>query len=225
MSTLGERVAAERARKDWSQTRLAQEVNRHCRTTGEKPITWSSIQKLESRGTQTPRFIKALALALGVEEHWLRTEKGARYPQGIPVAQNKGKVPVVGYIGAGAAVEFFDAYPKGGALSEVACPRGLRPDKTVAVIVRGESQAPLINDGWLIFYSRDPEPDAAEVLGKLSVVRTADGLTMLKRVRRGPTVGKFNLESANAPIMEDVALEWAAPVKAILPPELADDTA
>jgi hypothetical protein len=32
------------------------------------------------------------------------------------------------------------------------------------VIVRGDSQAPMITDGWIIFYSRDPEPDAAAVV-------------------------------------------------------------
>jgi hypothetical protein len=79
------------------------------------------------------------------------------------------------------------------------------------VIVRGDSQAPMITDGWIIFYSRDPEPDAAAVVGRLCIVKQADGPVMLKRVRRGPTTGRFNLESANAPLVEDVALEWAAP--------------
>lgn len=125
-------------------------------------------------------------------------------------------VPVVGYVGAGATVELVDPYPKGGALAEVPCPRGLSPHKTIAVIVRGDSQAPMITDGWIIFYSRDPEPDAAAVLGRLCIVKQADGPVMLKRLRRGPTAGRFNLESANAPMVEDVALEWAAPVRAMM---------
>jgi phage repressor protein C with HTH and peptisase S24 domain len=125
-------------------------------------------------------------------------------------------VPVVGYVGAGATVELVDPYPKGGGLAEVPCPRGLNPSKTVAVMVRGDSQAPMITDGWIIFYSRDPEPDAAAVVGRLCIVKQADGPVMLKRVRLGPTPGRFNLESANAPMVENVALEWAAPVRAML---------
>ncbi len=134
-------------------------------------------------------------------------------------------VPVVGYVGAGATVELVDPYPKGGGLKEVPCPRGLNPAKTIAVIVRGDSQAPMITDGWIIFYSRDPEPDAAAVVGRLCIVKQADGPVMLKRVRRGPTAGRFNLESANAPLVEDVALEWAAPVRAMLPGDQAEETA
>jgi hypothetical protein len=132
-------------------------------------------------------------------------------------------VPVVGYVGAGATVELVDPYPKGGGLKEVACPRGLNPGKTIAVIVRGDSQAPMITDGWLIFYSRDPEPDAMSVLGKLCIVKQVNGTVMLKRVRRGPSNGRYNLESANAPMIEDVALEWAAPVKAMLPGDAAQE--
>jgi phage repressor protein C with HTH and peptisase S24 domain len=134
-------------------------------------------------------------------------------------------VPVVGYVGAGATVELVDPYPKGGGLKEVPCPRGLNPAKTIAVIVRGDSQAPMITDGWILFYSRDPEPDAAAVVGRLCIVKLADGPVMLKRVRRGPTAGRFNLESANAPMVEDVALEWAAPVRAMLPGDQAAETA
>jgi hypothetical protein len=107
--------------------------------------------------------------------------------------------------------ELVDPYPKGGGLKEVPCPRGLNPAKTIAVIVRGDSQAPMITDGWILFYSRDPEPDAAAVVGRLCIVKLADGPVMLKSVRRGPTAGRFNLESANAPLVEDVALEWPPP--------------
>jgi phage repressor protein C with HTH and peptisase S24 domain len=95
-------------------------------------------------------------------------------------------VPVVGYVGAGATVELVDPYPKGGGLKEVPCPRGLNPAKTIAVIVRGDSQAPMITDGWIIFYSRNPEPDAAVVVGRLCIIKQADGPVMLKRLRRGP---------------------------------------
>lgn len=134
-------------------------------------------------------------------------------------------VPVVGYVGAGAAVELVDPYPKGGGLREAPCPPGANPKKTVAVIVRGDSQAPTIPDGWIIFYSRDPEPDLSSVVNKLCVVKVVDGPVLLKQVRRGYTPGKFNLLSANAPMIEDVALEWAAPSRGMIPGDLAQEMA
>lgn len=136
------------------------------------------------------------------------------------LADESSMVPVVGRVGAGAEVIPVDDHPKGAGLDHVPCPRGLNPAKTVAVEIRGDSMPP-IGDGWLAFYSRDPEPDTAAVVGKLCIVKVADGRTLLKQVRRGPTAGHFNLLSTNAPMIEDVALEWAAPVKAILPPETA----
>jgi len=125
-------------------------------------------------------------------------------------------VPIVGYVGAGQFVA-FDDHAKGQGIDEVDCPRGLDPKAIVAVRVKGDSMAPLIQDGWLLFYSRNPEPDIGVVLGKTCVVKLAgdhgqDGDTMVRQVRRGPTPGKFNLMPMNGQMIEDVELEWAAPV-------------
>lgn len=128
-------------------------------------------------------------------------------------------VPVVGRVGAGERICPIDDHPKGEGLYKVECPRGLDPKTTVAVEITGESQLP-IGDKWLAFYSRVHEYDAADVLGKLCVVCLTDGTMLLKTVRRGPTHGRFNLLSTNAPLIEDVELEWATPVRAILPPDL-----
>lgn len=132
----------------------------------------------------------------------------------------KQTVPIVGLAGAGGEVRPFE---DAGERSRVECPRGLDPAHTVAVEVRGESQAP-IADGWLIFYDNRAADDPGTVLGKLCVVQLADDdpvpRTLLKVVRRGPGPGRFNLLSTNAPLIEDVALAWAKPVRAILPPDL-----
>lgn len=136
-----------------------------------------------------------------------------------------GKAPTVqvaGYVGAGAEVIPFDDHAKGDGLEEVKLPRGLNPEKTVAVRVRGDSMSPLVEDGWLIFYSRDPEPVTADVLGKTCVVKLPDGRTLLKQVRRGFDPGRFNLVSFNGPLIENVELEWAAPVRAMIPPDLGE---
>lgn len=138
----------------------------------------------------------------------------------LPGRQSR-DIPIKGYVGAGQFVAFDDhAAPDG--IDTVECPLDLDPARTVAVRVRGDSMAPLIQDGWVLFYSRDPEHDAAAVLGKTCIVKLAgagglEGDTMVRQVRRGPSLGRFNLVPMNGAIIEDAVLEWAAPVKAILP--------
>lgn len=126
-------------------------------------------------------------------------------------------VAVVGYIGAGAAIYPIDDHAKGDGLREVHCPAGMDPRRTVAVEIRGDSMAP-IEDGWLAFYTRDPDYGPSDFLGHLCVVKLVDGRMLLKNVRRGYTAGRFNLLSSNAAMIEDAELEWAAPVRAVLPP-------
>lgn len=129
-------------------------------------------------------------------------------------------VPVVGRVGAGAEIHPIDDHPKGEGLYEVECPRGLDPKATVAVEVVGDSMAPAIMEGWVLFYDRAPEPTPSSVVGKLCVVKLEDGRVLVKQLKRGPEKGRFNLLSLNGPMIEDVALEWAAPVKAMLPREI-----
>jgi len=140
-------------------------------------------------------------------------------PADVMFGGERPKVPIVGYIGAGAQILPIDDFPKGSGLDEVPCPSGLNPQRTVAAIVRGSSMEPAIPDGWRVFYSRDPEQDVNGVVGKLCVVKLAEGPTMLKQVRRGATTGRFNLISTNAALLEDQALEWASPVRAMQAPE------
>lgn len=128
-------------------------------------------------------------------------------------------VPVVGRVGAGAQVFPIDDVPEGVGLYRVRCPVGMDPASTVAVEVVGNSMYPEIDEGWLLFYTRDHDFAADEILGKRAVVKIAnDGPTLIKRVARGPTTGRFNLISANAPMIEDVELEWAAPICAVIAP-------
>ena len=163
------------------------------------------VSRLEKGERQLKSWqIEALAKALGVTA--------------ADILLDGGQVPVVNYVGAGSEVWPIDDYEKGGAARFVPCPRGLNPATTLALVVRGSSQEPAIGEGWLVFYSREPEQDIYGVVGKLCIVKAVDGPTMLKQVRRGYTPGKFNLLSVNAVPMEDVALEWASPVRAMQAP-------
>jgi phage repressor protein C with HTH and peptisase S24 domain len=94
------------------------------------------------------------------------------------------------------------------------CPIGLDPDQTVALEVRGNSMYPVINDGWIVFYTRDHPGVPTESLNQTCVVKVAnDGPTLLKHLHldRGAE-NRFTLVSFNAPQMDNIEVEWAAPI-------------
>ncbi len=129
------------------------------------------------------------------------------------------KVPVVGKVGAGTVVESIDDYPLGQGLRQVRCPTGLDPQQTVAVEVEGDSMLP-IEEGWLLFYTRNYDGVPVECLGKLCVVQLADeGARYVKRVKLGRKPGVFNLYSTIEREMDDMPLLWAAPVLDARPPD------
>lgn len=83
----------------------------------------------------------------------------------------------------------------------------------VALEVSGTSCWPVYDDGDDIVIRGDRRLVESEILGKMCVVETIDGLGLVKRVRRGSTEGRYMLESPNAPPIEDVELASARPVR------------
>jgi phage repressor protein C with HTH and peptisase S24 domain len=71
MTTLGERVKAERRAKGWSQAELARRV-----TKAGYSITQGGIAQIERRGETEPKSIVQLAQALGLSVHWLQSTRG-----------------------------------------------------------------------------------------------------------------------------------------------------
>jgi hypothetical protein len=126
------------------------------------------------------------------------------------------KVPVAGYVGAGAEIYPEDPHPKGRGLKMVDAPVGAASD-CVALMIRGDSMYPM-GDGWLIFYRRKQEGVPDECINQLCVVKIIDGATLCKTLRRGTMAKRYTLESWNAPSRENVKLEWAAKVIDIRPP-------
>lgn len=120
-------------------------------------------------------------------------------------------VPLSGYVGAGQEVYQFDE----GGSGEVEAPPGARPE-TQAVEVRGESMLPLYEAGAILYYSRQLPPDT--MIGRRCVVRLEDERVLVKTLRRGSEHGLYSLLSLNAPDIEDVGVQWAAPIDWIKPP-------
>lgn len=126
-------------------------------------------------------------------------------------------VAVVGYVGAGQEVLAYDDYALGGGLEEVGAPEGDGETPMVAVRVRGDSMHPM-RDGWLLFYRREDHGVQDDCLNRLCIVKVADeGPILVKELRRGYRRNHFVLSSWSAPPMEDIRLDWAAPVLSIRP--------
>ena len=126
-----------------------------------------------------------------------------------------GKAHAAGYIGAGAEIHPIDDHEPGAGLEEVDIPAGV-PLDAVLVIVRGDSMFPRYFDGEYLFYVRDHR-SPQELVNRECVVKLVDGRTYVKILRRGRDDLHFNLESWNtaaSPTLEDVEIEWAAPVTA-----------
>lgn len=119
-------------------------------------------------------------------------------------------VKLAGYVGAAQTVYQFDEYGAG----YVEAPPGAS-DMTEAVEVRGDSMFPLYETGTLLYYSKQLPPDM--MVGKRAIVRLEDDRVLVKTLRRGSAPGLYTLASLNAPDIEDVAIQWAAPIDWIKP--------
>jgi transcriptional regulator with XRE-family HTH domain len=126
-------------------------------------------------------------------------------------------VPVVGYVGAGAEVFFVDDVDKGQRIDD-APPFPGQNEPAVAVRVRGDSMLPQIEDGWTLYYAVDQSAGVMEnAVNKLSVVQVHDGPVLVKKLEPGRKKGLWRLVSHNASPRDDVRLDWAARVLAIMP--------
>ena len=145
------------------------------------------------------------AKKFGVSAGWILTGEGDRHtPQLHP--RKRQAVPVTGYVGAGAAVfPFEDSVP----IDEVEMPHD--DNNLNCVIVRGLSMYPRYFDGEKLFYPVDRQ-SPSRLINEECVLRLTTGEMLVKIIRRGSKKTLFNLESWNAPLMEDQPIDWACPI-------------
>lgn len=121
------------------------------------------------------------------------------------------EVPLVGYVGAGAAAHYYEAADLGTAPA----PDGATPD-TVAVEIRGESLGALF-EHWLVYYDEVRSPVTSDMIGRLCVVGLIDERVLVKKLQRSKTPGLYHLLSnTEAPIL-DAEVIWAARVRSMMP--------
>ncbi len=161
-----------------------------------------------------PNEANLYAMRFRVTPEWLLTGRGKGIGVTDPIVPPDAlKVPVVGYVGAGAEVHFYALVR--GELDEVDLPKGA-PESTVAVEIRGESLGSIFNR-WLVYYDSVHRPVTPELIGELCVVGLEDGRILVKQIQRGRSNGLFNLVSLTDKPIEDVPVEWAAKINNISP--------
>jgi phage repressor protein C with HTH and peptisase S24 domain len=211
-TTRGERLRSARE-KHFRSARIA------AKALGIAVSTYGAHERAEAPGGRDygPDEAKRYGRRFRVTPEWLLTGRKILPTDGNPEPEPdeppEPKVPVAGYVGAGAETHFY-AVAQGG-LDEIDAPDGSTPD-TVAVEIRGDSLGTFF-DRWLVFYDDVRREVTPDLLGKLCVVGLDDGRVLIKKIQRSRSQGLFNLVSqTEAPIL-DVAIEWAAKVKSMMP--------
>jgi hypothetical protein len=131
------------------------------------------------------------------------------YGEDVPVI----RVPVVGEVAGGEAFRPIDDHLPGAASDYVDIDFG--DYDPVAIRVRGDSMRPVYRDGDRLVCSRLRGADLRDAAGRDCAVLTADGRGYLKILQAGSRRGLWRLRSYDPAYddVEDVEIEWAAPVK------------
>lgn len=178
--------------KGWNQSELARKLG----VTQPTVSRWYRGQKPEI--DQRDRII-GLAKELGVVKN--------------SVTSDDFTVPIVGYVGAGGQVLYGEGQ---GPFGEAKMPP-VGSSTTVAVVVKGDSMAGQLEDGWTVYYDNRHTPPTDKLLGRLCVVGLEDGRVLIKKLLPGRAKGCYDLYSANAIPLLDQAVSWAALVMWIAP--------
>ena len=187
-----ETAAAAAEAHGWNRNTYASNEN------GNAPYSW--------------RRARDYAAAFGVRPDWLydaQASSGAS-EGGAP------RAPLIGRVGAdpggevllagGQAPPEFAPLPPGGT------------ERAVALRVSGHSMRGLADDGALIYFEDQRTPPSPDMLGQVVVVELDTGEVLVKRLLRGASPGRFDLESVAGPTRRDARLRWAAHITAIVPP-------
>lgn len=174
---------------------------------------WTHDEAAQRFGVSRGQYIKLERGERRLNSDYIRMAAQAFGVTEADVIAEKTAVPVVGFVGAGSEAHFYDS-------GQGPCDEARRivgaDEKTVAVEIRGNCLGPVF-DGWLAYYDDVRSPPTDDMIGKLCVVGLADGRVLIKMLHRHQGAALFDLWSNFEPPICDVALAWAAEVKAICP--------
>src|SRR5437868_3876783 len=125
-------------------------------------------------------------------------------------------VPIMGRVGAGAAIEpEHEQVPPEG-LGEIELPFPIDED-TIAFEVSGDSMLPKYENGDIIVVFREQRHPLSSFYGEEAAVRLKTGERYLKTIERGKSAALVNLTSFNAKPISGVKLEWIGEICVTLP--------
>lgn len=172
-------------------------------------------RKKSVRGDNLPKLARILELDIAALSRGKLVPVDEAAPDERPATREvEHNVRVMGYIGAGAEIEpDFEQVPPEG-LKQLSLPFPL-PDGLIAFEVKGESMLPFYKDGHAVIVWEDQKRPLEYFYGEDAVVRTSAGRRYIKTIERG--FNGVNLRSFNAPLIEDVHLEWVGEIFAVMP--------
>ena len=179
--------------------------------------------RLIERGLEKPGKTKGgLAAAMGVRPgavseilSGLRLIKASEIPNIIDYL-DLNSVPIMGRVGAGAAIEpEHEQVPPEG-LGEIELPFPIS-EETIAFEVSGDSMLPKYENGDIIVVFKEQQHPVASFYGEEAAVRLKTGERYLKTIERGKSATQVNLTSFNAKPINGVKLEWIGEICVTLP--------
>jgi repressor LexA len=125
-------------------------------------------------------------------------------------------VPIMGRVGAGAAIEpeYEQVPPEGLGTVELPFPIA---EETVAFEVAGDSMLPKYENGDVIVVFKEQRHPVSSFYGEEAAVRLKTGERYLKTIERGKSAASVNLTSFNAKPINGVKLEWIGEICVTLP--------
>src|SRR6201992_3906628 len=185
---------------------------------------WAMLDiRLIERGREKPGKTKGgLAAAMGVRPGAVsEILSGLRLIKASEIALivdylELNSVPIMGRVGAGAAIEpEHEQVPPEG-LGEVELPFPIA-EETIAFEVSGDSMLPKYENGDIIVVYREQRHPISSFYGEEAAVRLKTGERYLKTVERGKSPSVVNLTSFNAKTISGVKLEWIGEICVTLP--------
>lgn len=205
MNSLAENLRRLRTERRLSQAQLADLTN--------GKVSQQLVSQIERGANESTKELPALALALGVNIADLDADYDVAVPIDAEAASPKREaIPVVGILSAGDEWSPVDQYAPGDGMDTVDV--NLSDADPIALRVRGTSMVPVFRDGDDIVCSRRRGRDIQKCLNRDCAIMTADGRGFIKVLLAGTTPSTYRLRSYNPayPDIENVRLEWAAPV-------------